>query len=147
MRILILALVALPVGAHAEPAKKLWSCDTVTKMSACFQVEDAELARKSDTGQTGRGFLEELCGFGGGKLVETTDCPAEKVAGTCLKTKALANSFYKKGGAPDHYTFAGHYYASGGHPSDASDEERCTRGGGAWQKGFVSLRKAPAAKR
>jgi len=142
-RPLILLLVAIPVAAGAEPAKKLWTCDTVAKMSTCFEVEDAELARTSDTKQTGKEFLQAICDFGGGKLA-TTACRSADTAGTCLKTKALANSFYAKG-APDHYTFAGHYYTSGGHPSDADDEPRCTSSGGVWQKGYVALKSAPTS--
>ena len=135
-RPLILLLVAIPIAVGAEPAKKLWSCDTVKKMSTCFEVEDAELARTSDTKE----FLQAICDFGGGKLA-TTACRSADAAGTCLKTKALANSFYAKG-APDHYTFAGHYYSSGGHPSDADDEQRCTSSDGVWQKGYVALKSA-----
>jgi hypothetical protein len=139
---ILLLLPLFPVASRAEPANKIWACDTTAKMSACFEVEDAELARKSDTGQTGRELLGMVCDVGGGKLVVGT-CPATGTAGTCLQTKGLGKPFYAKGAAPDHYTFAGHYYTTGEHPSDGDDERRCAGNGGVWHKGFVALAKAP----
>ncbi|MEP6864903.1 MAG: hypothetical protein ABJE66_30065 [Deltaproteobacteria bacterium] len=110
-------------------------------MSACFEVDDGELARKSDAGQSGRNLLDTICEVGGGKLVRGS-CPTGKVVGTCLKTKGLTRSFYRTD-APDHNTFAGHYYSVGEHPSDDSDKQHCTDDGGVWQKGFVALQAAP----
>ncbi len=141
-RALILLAIGLPAAAYAQPQKKQWACDTVAKMSTCFEVEDDELGRKSDSGKTGRDMFDSICEIGGGKLA-TGSCPSDKASGTCMKMMALPKSYYPKG-APDHYTWAAHYYTSGVHPSDASDEERCKHDGGLWLKDFVPLQKPPS---
>jgi hypothetical protein len=141
----ILVVVGVPAAVAAQPMKKQWACDTIAKMSTCFEVEDDELARKSDTAKTGREMLEAVCEAGGGKLETgaTGICTSDKVVGSCFKMMALPKSFYPKG-APDHYTWAAHYYASGDHPTDASDAQRCKHDGGLWFDYFVPLQKPPS---